>query len=241
MIPLAPSVGSRRWWACLATLVAIVAMIAFVVVTTDPSPSTVGAAPEGAYPGSQTPGVPIALPEDSRPERPVRMCTSVGPVEVTMPSLAGLDGPRPLRNIPQPATGTFATAYAESRTYRYDAVVIEGARDLYPSEAVALPDIVSNLDGDPAAVTTTDTSPFRDQGLGLHFTEHYDGRTLVGTAVTSNGLVVILSVGVPDDAQSNDRGYEAYDRLSTFERSLVLPGPSGAAAASCVPTTLGGG
>ena len=48
-----------------------------------------------------------------------------------MPSLAGLDGPRPLRNIPQPATGTFATAYAESRTYRYDAVVIEGARDLY--------------------------------------------------------------------------------------------------------------
>jgi hypothetical protein len=216
-VPLYPKFGTARWWICVAVVVAMVAAIAYVAITADRSDPGVG------YGASAEDGVLVPIgPADQLGA--VTICSTVGGLEVEMPVPASIEGPLQLTTLPQPATVDGAWSVSGSG-YRYRAVLVDVDPSSFSSTHDRLQQVVSQLDGDPTAVTFVDV--FDRTSIGFEFDD--GAQRSEGVAYSVLDAVIVLDVGVPAGSGADPDGIPS--RLSDLIASWRLGGSG-----SCTPS-----
>lgn len=151
-----------------------------------------GSKPRGAPAPSSATTDPTAaeLRDFVRPPTDVRFCTSVGEVSLVLPGPVDTEGPRPLRFVPPPATGTFAYSVLRDLPVRYDAYVVEGANAAGSAEDVVRR-VVEDLNGDSVVLDyeVISTDPF----VEVTYVEEVRDRRFHSWAMAHRGVVISVS------------------------------------------------
>ena len=172
----------------------------------------------------------------SRPRAPdgwrdVTVCAEEGPASAYLPARVDLDGPRPLRNIDLPATGTFAWGYSTDRSIRYDLFAVVDADEYGSSDRAIATAVLRQLNGEPHAVEMHDIDE-RDGHVVGTYDERFDGRDYRMHFVSAGGSVVALGVGVYLGS-SRDTVEQAKADLEEMWGSLSVAGIDGVSKGTC--------
>jgi hypothetical protein len=161
----------------------------------------------------------------------VTLCSSIGPVQVDLPGPVNLDGPRDLQHLAAPTQGTFAGSLSGDDRFRFDAVVVDHAEQFGSTDAQVLEHVAYELDGDYPWV---DLEPVVtvDQHVEAGYLEDFDGRMLHAHAVARGGVVVIVDVGV-DEQALDEETEQARRYLDQIRASLDIGGLDGGPIEPC--------
>lgn len=140
------------------------------------------------------------LPEEYLPDRPVLM-TRAGSYQVSwaMPRPNLIDGPRPLKYIDAPATGTFWAYGGVGVEVRYDATLLTDLGHLGTTDEEIARAALTNLNG----ANPISLSGVEDHGTrtSIDWSQPHGDRVYFGTAWSFEGNVFAVSVAVPWDRE----------------------------------------